>query len=409
MVAVASGGRRWSGFAAGVSLVFLVLFFGSAGRWLPVSVLAGIIIHAALSLVELDIAAWARRRRTRRDAAVAVLVAAVTVGYNLMVAVGVGVVIAIMLFIGAQVTAPVIHRRTTAAHQRSLRQRSAEQAALLGQYGDRIVIYELRGALFFAKADQLFEELKPDLDRRTWVILHMRRVAQVDLTSIKILEQIATRLNRHGGELLCCEVHKEIGIGHRVHETLRKISTRRTAPEVKTFNGADEALEYAENALLSELGTPPTHTHAHIALADTDLCLDMDAEEVASLARVLQSCTLAASSYLFEAGEYGSEIYLVMHGEVEIRLRTGRRHYKRLAIYGPGTLFGEVAFLDPGARSADCVAVAQSELMKLQRADFDRLKQSHTDAAISVLVAIGKAQGRALRRNTEEIQNLAQW
>ena len=83
-----------------------------------------------------------------------------------------------------------------------MRQRPAEQAALLARHGDRIVLYELRGNLFFAKADQLFEQMLPDIDRQAWIILHLRRVLHIDLSSVRLLQQIAARLGATAAN--CC-------------------------------------------------------------------------------------------------------------------------------------------------------------------------------------------------------------
>lgn len=409
VVAIQSGGRRWIGVVAGAALALLALCAGSVGQWLPTSALAGILIAAALGLVETDILAWARHPATRLDAAVAALVATVTVGYDLMAAVLVGVLIAITLFIRTQVKAPVIHRRLTGQETRSVRQRSPEQAEALARDGDRIVLYELRGALFFAKVDQLFEDMLPDLDRPAWVILHLRRVIQIDLTAIKLLGQIAARLKAHGGELLLCEVHGALGIGERIERTLRRLSLARAPSVLQTFNGSDEALEYAENALLTQRGMLLVTPLDRILLSDMHLCGGMTAAEQADLATVLRQRVLTAGEQVFAAGDIGDELYIVLRGEIEVRLPTSLHHYKRLAIYGPGALFGDVAFLDPGPRTADGVAAQDSELLALDPVGFDQLQARNPVAAIALLRAIGRYQSRALRWSSQEIHRLAQW
>ena len=313
VTAVRAGARRWAAPTASGILLLLLLFSGPVGQWLPTSALAGIIIASALNLLETDIVAWARRRRTRLDAAVALLVTGVTVGYDLMSAVLVGLAIAILLFIREQSQVPVIHRRLTAIERPSVRQRLAEQVELLARHGDRIVMYQLRGTLFFAKTDQLFEEMLPDLDRPAWVILHLRRVIQIDLSSVRLLQQIAARLEAHGGERL------------------------------------------------------------------------------------------------FAAGDLGSELYLVLRGRVDIRLPAAAYRFKRLAIHGPGTVFGEIAFLDPGPRAAEAVAIKPSELLALSRTDFNQLRNDQPDAAIALLLALGRLQSRTLRWSAKEIQRLIQW
>jgi len=409
VTSVQAGARRWAALTAGFLLLLLLLLSGPVGRWLPTSALAGIIIASALHLLETDILAWAYRARTRLDAVVALLVTGVTLGYDLMIAVLVGLAIAILLFIRAQSQIPVMHRRQTAIERRSVRQRPIEQTELLAQHGDRIVLYQLRGALFFAKTDELFEEMLPDLDRRSWVILHFRRVLQIDLSSVRLLQQIAARLGAHGGELLLCEVHEDLGLGPDVEQTLRKLSLNSRPLEVKTFAAADQALEYAENALLNELDTASTVIERPSGLAQLDLCRDMKPPEIDALAAVLHRRELALGERLFGSGDLGAELYLVLHGRIDIRLPATSDYYKRLAIYGPGTVFGEVAFLDPGPRTAEAIAVRSSELLVLNRADFNQLRLSHPDAAIALLLALGRLQSRTLRWSAKEIQRLIEW
>ena len=409
VTALQAGARRWAALTAGMLLLLLLLFAAPVGQWLPTSALAGIIVASALNLLEKDIMAWARRRRTRLDAVVALLVTGTTVGYDLMIAVLVGLVIAIVLFIRDQSRVSVIHRRLTVIDRPSVRQRPVDQAELLVRHGDRIVMYQLRGTLFFAKTDQLFEEMLSDLDRPAWVILHLRRVIQIDLSSVRLLQQIATRLNRHGGELLFCEVREDLGLGRDVERTLRRLSLQAGPLNIKTFAAADQALEYAENALLSVLGVAPTVLDQRVSLENLDLCCNLQPADLAALAEVLQPRLLDSGERLFAAGDPGAELYLVLRGRVDIRLPATADRYKRLAIYGSGTVFGDIAFLDPGPRAAEAVAARPREVLLLNRADFNQLRERHPDAAIALLLALGRLQSRTLRWSAREIQRLIQW
>ncbi len=252
VVAVKTGARHWAGATAGAAFVAMVFFFAPAGALLPLSVLAGIIIHVAVGMIKRDMFEWLRAGRTRSDAMVALLVMIITVAYDLVTAVGAGVVITIILFIRSQAQVPVIHRRSSGAQRSSVRLRPAAEQELLERHGERIVLYELRGNLFFATADSLFEELLPELDRPAWIILHMRRAGQIDLTGLNILHQIAARLQAHGGQLLFCEVHRELDLGENINQTLSAVGQKDgNGLNVLTFVGSDEALEYAAAVCVS--------------------------------------------------------------------------------------------------------------------------------------------------------------
>ncbi|MEQ8660400.1 MAG: cyclic nucleotide-binding domain-containing protein, partial [Gammaproteobacteria bacterium] len=409
VIAIRSGGGRWVGVAAGLVFLLVTAYAGEAGTLLPVGALAGVILAVAIDVADRDILTWARDGRTRQDAAIAVLVTLITVLYDLMIAVAVGIAIAIALFIREQITAPVVHRRASAAETRSIRARSVRERALLDRHGARIVLYELRGNLFFGTADRLIDELARDLDGPNLVILHLRKVTRIDLTALRYLEQIANRLAAHGGTLVFCELHAGTGIAGPVAETLRRISHRGAAVPVLTFNGRDEALEFAENALLATLGLDVDAPAAGVPLEDNALMRMLDAAQRARLATLLREITVAAGTAVFRAGEESDQLYLVTRGRIEIRLATTAHHYKRLAVYVPGSFFGELALLKQGARAADAVATVASSCLVLERAVFEELEQHEPALAIALLRALCDSLVANQRWSTRELQRLSEW
>jgi SulP family sulfate permease len=409
VVAVKSGGRRWAGVFAGLTFFILILAARDAGSLLPISVLAGIILSVSLHMFDLDIIAWLKRPKSRQDAIIAIMVTTVTVAYDLMMAVGLGVLIAIILFIRTQIQAPVVHLRSTGEQIRSVRSRSVKERELLEKNGARIILYELRGNLFFATADTLLQELSNDLNGPNYIILHLRRVLQVDLTAIKFLHQIGSRVQKNGGRLIFCNVHKEIGVGEQLQETIKKMSSSNVELQVLTFNGKDEALEYAENMLLENLDVTPTKFYDHIPLEDNDLCLSMNDAARNNLNTVLEKRILETKEKLFSAGEHGDQLYLVLSGEIDIQLPTTQHHHKRLATCQPGSFFGELALLNPGPRVASAVATHRTELLILSRTALDELCKNYPDTAIQLLMTLAKIQVEHLRWSTAELQHLSEW
>ena len=159
LVSVRSGGRRWSAVFAALTIIILIFIGGPIGTILPISVLAGVILHVAIGMLDRDIITWFQKKSAVMDGVIALLVTTVTIVYDLMVAVGVGVLIAVIIFIRNEVRSNVIHRRSNAAQFHSVKIRSEEEREVLDYNAERIVMYELKGNLFFATADRLFEEL----------------------------------------------------------------------------------------------------------------------------------------------------------------------------------------------------------------------------------------------------------
>jgi SulP family sulfate permease len=409
LVAVTGGGRRWVGVAAGLSVAAVVVFGGGIGSILPVAVLAGVIIRVSVSMFDWDIISWIRNKRAKTDAVIAILVAGVTVGYDLLVAVGIGVIISVVMYMRAQVKAPVIHRRFTMRDFHSVCQRTSIQKECLAKHADSVKIVELRGDLFFATADRLFENLLPDLETASWLILNLRRVRRVDITGAKILQQIAENVTRSGGRLVFCEVHKGIGIGHDVEKTLRKLSREVKDIDIETFVNTDEALEYVEERILDSEGLIAEEQPQRVKLSEMDIFSGMPMELVRLISTATRRKYYEAGDVIFRKGDRGAALFLLLDGEVDIRLETTKHHYKRLAKYTPGTVFGEIAFLKPGERTADAVAVTECILEELHSGEFLKFSEENPKAAVAFLIELGRKQSEELRWSAHEIQRLGDW
>ena len=116
-----------------------------------------------------------------------------------------------------------------------------------------------------------------------------------------------------------------------------------------------------------------------------ELLSDEDRE---ALAAVVDSVKLDANKVLFEAGHPGESLFVVREGEVELFIKDNTGQKIVLMVAGPGDLFGELALLDRGARTATAVALSDSELLELDREDLLLLFQRHPDSAVSMLAAV---------------------
>ncbi len=70
---------------------------------------------------------------------------------------------------------------------------------------------------------------------------------------------------------------------------------------------------------------------------------------------------------LFEEGDEGGIMYLVLDGEVEISGMTGSGTYQMISSLGPGEFFGEFSAIDGGARSAKAEVPLGGSLAAIER------------------------------------------
>jgi sulfate permease, SulP family len=411
LVAIGAGGRRWPAVVASLGFILLLVAGGPIGRYLPISVLAGVIIYVGFNMLEWRLLLWLRSPRTRIDAILALSVVACTLVFDLNVGVGVGALGAMLLFLRDQIRADMIHSRSSGREMRSLRLRGKEDHALLDEHGDRIVYIELRGHLFFGTVDRLFTELATLLERPVWIVINMRRVQSIDLTALDLFRQMELRLRSHGGHILFANIHRGAAHGRKMDELLRSFSSGYTQADIKTsFKSTDKALEAAEDRLLTALGRPPTPIDARVELEDNDLFRDIDAGLLKALRPLMQEHQLPRKARPFKVGDPGDTLYFVIQGVVDLRLPSGTFHYKRLSSIGPGGYFGATGFVDPGPRSADAVVTRDATLLALSRAALgDLADRSRDDAAFSLVLRLAQSLARHLRQARAEVNRLERW
>lgn len=107
------------------------------------------------------------------------------------------------------------------------------------------------------------------------------------------------------------------------------------------------------------------------------------------LERIASLCTevsVTAGQVLCREGGSGHEFFVLEEGAAEVTVG-GRR----VAEFGPGDFFGELALLDgSGARTATVTALTDGRVLVLTSAEFSGLLDSEPTVAVRMLPAIGR-------------------
>ena len=118
-------------------------------------------------------------------------------------------------------------------------------------------------------------------------------------------------------------------------------------------------------------------------------------EDRAVLAGLVDSRELAQGDLLFRAGEPGESLFVVRSGEIELSIKDTTGQKIVLHVARSGDVFGELALLDQGARTATARALEETVLLELDRSDLLVLFQRTPPAALRLLAAMGKMTRRA--------------
>jgi len=137
-------------------------------------------------------------------------------------------------------------------------------------------------------------------------------------------------------------------------------------------------------------------------LRQAPLFSGLDDEAAAALEASMSPGTLRRGEILFNEGDDGDQLYVVIDGKVKLGKTSLDGRENLLAILGPGQMFGELSFFDPGPRSATATAVTDVEFKSLGHASLSPVLSAHPDVAHALL---NQLAGR-LRRTNEVVGDL---
>ena len=145
-------------------------------------------------------------------------------------------------------------------------------------------------------------------------------------------------------------------------------------PQSHWFADLDLALEWVETRLLADQW-PGVAADAPVDFSDTPLTRGLTAPELAQLRSCMGELEVAAGP-LFRRGDAAASMFVIDAGRVEIRIGDPESSQStRLAAFGPGSVFGEVALLMSQRRTADAVCVMPTRLLELTLEAFDDLER----------------------------------
>ena len=114
-------------------------------------------------------------------------------------------------------------------------------------------------------------------------------------------------------------------------------------------------------------------------LKQAELFRGMNDAQLGRIAAISQKQTLNDNAVVFEQGNDGDALYVVSTGQVAVRIRTSAGKTFEAIYLGEGQVFGEMALIDQGPRSATIAAVGDDTIIfRISIEDFTDLCTSDT-------------------------------
>ena len=400
---------RMSGVLEGVMCLVAALALGSFLAWLPVGALAGILIVIGLRMIDREPLRFVESRATVFDFAVVLTVVVVALTIGLIAASAAGVAMAIILFVREQIGASVVRHKGLANQMSSTWVRSEADARIIEEKGDQAVIFELQGSLFFGTTQKLYAELEPELLKRSYVVLDLKRVQSVDVTAAHLLRSVREALEERGAMLLLSGVREKLPNGRNLREFLEQTGVV-TADDtvVRVFPEKDDAVEWVEDRILGER-EGPAEEEAPIQLHQMHLFSNHKDETLNDLEARLEARSYKAGETVYALGSVGDAIYWIRRGTIRIFAPLGDGRVRHIASFGRGDFVGGLAFLDDRPHGNDAVALTATDVYVLTREQFDLVAEEHKRLAFNLMTALARTLALRLRHAETELTVLQEY
>jgi len=142
-------------------------------------------------------------------------------------------------------------------------------------------------------------------------------------------------------------------------------------------------------------------------LRKVDLFSGLKPEALNLIGKVATEETHALGTKIFQHGDAGDKLYLILEGKVRISREVPGMGEEALAVLGPGEVFGEMALLDESPRSADARVHERCRVLAIPKDGFDDLLFMHKDLAFEVLWSMVRLLVGRLRETNNKLTFLS--
>lgn len=247
VVNVKSGGRtQLSGMVHALLLLAIMLGLGSVVKYVPLSVLAGILLTVGWGIIDFkgfkDLP-----KIPRADAVVLIVVFLVTVFVDLLTAVGIGMVIACVLFMKR--ASDLVEGGYSSQELTNFDKESPwdDEHGMPDTVAHKIYVQRLNGPIFFGTINKFKEVMQTVPADAKIVIIRMRLVSFMDQSGLYAMEESIKDIQSRGAQVLMTIIQPQPMYMLKNMKLIPEV-----VPEDHTFKTFEECTDYLREELRTE-------------------------------------------------------------------------------------------------------------------------------------------------------------
>lgn len=204
---IKNGGRTpVAGIIHSITLLLIMLFFGSYAKLIPMATLAAILVIVSYNMSEWH-AFKSLLKSPRSDVIVLLTTFFLTVIFDLTIAIEIGMILAVLLFMKrmAEVSNISIITKELEDEEEGIDPNSIEKRIV----PEGVEVFEINGPFFFGAATKFKEQLKIVENPPKILIIRMRNVPAIDATGLQILRELYNDSRKNGTHIILSGVHTQ--------------------------------------------------------------------------------------------------------------------------------------------------------------------------------------------------------
>jgi SulP family sulfate permease len=387
---------RWLPLVSSAVGILIAVFGGSIIGYLPKLLMgATIFLFAFQTMYE-----WLYqnvRGFSRVDYAIIWIILFTTILVGFMQGIGIGIILTLLLFVFRYSRISAIQSRQTLRTLRSSVERSHAANRVLQRHGSSVIIYKLRGFLFFGTANSIFDRIADTEQfrdgQRKAILMDFKRVTGMDISALNTFIHIK-KLCDSEGVLLTFS-----GVPQKVRAKLIAVdAASMDGAQPLIFDESDFAVEYLENNVLEQSKSGPDQ----LTVRDYLMAMIGDENKVRLLLQAMNKKNCQEGEILFKQGEADSGFYVIEKGALSAFITTAGGDKIRVRKFSRGSLIGELsAYLYDKHRTATVIADEDSVIYHLdpQKLDLSDSDSRDLKACIHEMVAMTLAERVSFMNN----------
>jgi len=238
---IKNGGRTpIAGIVHAITLLAIMLVFGSWAKLIPMPTLAAILIVVAWNMSEQHIFRQLLKS-PKSDVAVLLTTFFLTVIFDLTIAIEIGMLLSVILFMNRM--ANLTNVGVITGELKDVEEEADPNTIITRTIPEGVDVFEISGPFFFGAASKFKDAMhvigKPPAIR----IIRMRKVLSIDATGLNMLKELVNDCRKSGTKLILSGVHVQPLFAMQQYGLADEIG------EKNLFGNIDDAIDHARSLL----------------------------------------------------------------------------------------------------------------------------------------------------------------